>query len=170
MCIILSAPVNASQTGSIQAILNAATIQNKGAELTLNLHPIQSPNAGWDVGVQYGRNRGKVLSLNGAQFITYNLEGFQGAIGASAIGFAPGVIQGNDFARCGLGITDLSVPGLGVVSDLDALCCASTSSLSPDCSMSVRVDRSGTEPVASWTFSEPARTRGFAPKPTASTA
>ena len=122
--IILSAPVNASQTGSIQAILNAATIQNKGAELTLNLHPIQSPNAGWDVGVQYGRNRGKVLSLNGAQFITYNLEGFQGAIGASAVGFAPGVIQGNDFARCGLGITDLSVPGLGVVSDLDALCAA----------------------------------------------
>ncbi|MGH9420252.1 MAG: TonB-dependent receptor domain-containing protein, partial [Thermoanaerobaculia bacterium] len=50
--IILSAPVNASQTGSIQAILNAATIQNKGAELTLNLHPLQSPNASWDVGVQ----------------------------------------------------------------------------------------------------------------------
>jgi hypothetical protein len=120
--IILSAPVNAAQTGSIQAILNAATIQNKGAELTLNLHPLQSANVGWDVGVQYGRNRGKVLSLNGAQFITYNLEGFQGAIGASAVGFAPGVIQGNDFARCGLGITDLSVPGLGVVSDLDALC------------------------------------------------
>jgi len=124
--IILSAPVNASQTGSIQAILNAATIQNKGAELTLNLHPLQSPNAGWDIGVQYGRNRGKVLSLNGAQFITYNLEGFQGAIGASAIGFAPGVIQGNDFARCGLGITDLTVPGIGPVADLDALCASST--------------------------------------------
>jgi TonB-linked SusC/RagA family outer membrane protein len=124
--IILSAPINAASTGSTQQILNAASIQNKGLELTLNLHPIQLPDVAWDIGVQYGRNRGKVLSLNGAQFITYNREGFQGAIGASAVGFAPGVIQGTDFARCGLGITNLSVPGIGIVPDLDALCAQST--------------------------------------------
>src|SRR5256714_429864 len=120
--IILSAPINASSTGSNQKILNAANIQNKGAELTLNLHPIQLANAGWDLGVQYGRNRGKVLSLNGADFITYNLEGFQGAIGASAVGFAPGVIQGEDFVRCGRGLTNISVTTLGVVPSIDALC------------------------------------------------
>jgi hypothetical protein len=62
----LSAPVNASANGATQKVLNAAAIQNKGAELTLNLHPIQRVNNGWDLGFLYGRNRGKVLSLNGA--------------------------------------------------------------------------------------------------------
>jgi TonB-linked SusC/RagA family outer membrane protein len=120
--IILSSPINASATGSNQQVLNAATITNKGLELTLNLHPIQRPDAAWDVGVQYGRNKGNVQSLAGAQFITYNLEGFQGAIGASAIGFAPGVIQGSDFIRCGRGITNVAIPTMGVVADIDALC------------------------------------------------
>jgi TonB-linked SusC/RagA family outer membrane protein len=120
--IILSAPINASATGSNQQILNAATISNKGLELTLNLHPIQLPNAAWDIGVQYGRNKGNVLSLNGADFINYNLEGFTGAIGTSAVGFAPGVIQGADFIRCGRGITNVAIPGMGVVPDIDAVC------------------------------------------------
>jgi TonB-linked SusC/RagA family outer membrane protein len=120
--IILSAPINASATGSNQQVLNAATITNKGLELTLNLHPLQRPDAAWDIGVQFGKNKGNVQSLNGAQFITYNLEGFNGAIGASAIGFAPGVIQGTDFVRCGRGITNVAVTGMGVVADIDALC------------------------------------------------
>jgi len=120
--IILSAPINASQTGSNQQVLNAATITNKGLELTLNLHPLQRPDAAWDIGVQFGKNKGNVQSLNGAQFITYNLEGFNGAIGASAIGFAPGVIQGADFVRCGRGLTNVAVTGMGVVADIDALC------------------------------------------------
>ncbi len=120
--IILSAPINASANGSNQQVLNAATISNKGLELTLNLHPIQLPNAAWDVGVQYGRNKGNVLSLNGAQFINYVNEGFTGAIGTSAVGFAPGVIQGADFIRCGRGITNVAIPGMGVVPDIDAVC------------------------------------------------
>ena len=120
--IILSAPINASATGATQKVLNAATIENKGLELILNLHPIQLANAGWDIGVQYGRNKGKVLSLNGADFINYTTEGFTGAIGTSAVGFAPGVIQGADFVRCGRGVTNIAVTGMGVVPDIDALC------------------------------------------------
>jgi TonB-linked SusC/RagA family outer membrane protein len=120
--IILSAPINASANGSNQQVLNAATISNKGLELTLNLHPIQRPNAAWDIGVQYGKNKGNVLSLNGAQFINYVNEGFTGAIGTSAIGFAPGVIQGADFIRCGRGITNVAISGMGVVPDIDAVC------------------------------------------------
>ena len=118
--IILSAPINAAQNGSTLKIFNAAAIKNSGTELTLNLHPIQTATTGWDLGVQYGRNRGRVLSLAGADFITYNLEGFQGAIGASAVGFAPGVIQGSDFVRCGRSITNIAIPGMGVVPDVDA--------------------------------------------------
>ncbi|HMG70955.1 MAG TPA: SusC/RagA family TonB-linked outer membrane protein [Gemmatimonadaceae bacterium] len=120
--IILSAPINASATGSNQQVLNAAEISNKGLELTLNLHPLQRPDAAWDVGVQYGRNKGKVISLNGADFINYNFEGFTGAIGTSAVGFAPGVIQGADFIRCGRGITNVAIPGMGVVPDIDGIC------------------------------------------------
>ena len=122
--IILSAPINAAANGSTLQVLNAASIKNQGAELTLNLHPIQQANAGWDLGVQYGRNKGRVLSLNGADFINYNLEGFTGAIGTSAVGFAPGVIQGSDFVRCGRGITNVAIAGLGVVSDVDGSVCA----------------------------------------------
>src|SRR3954462_4643754 len=118
--IILSAPINGAANGATQQVLNAAEISNKGLELVLNLHPLQTPTTGWDIGVQYGRNKGKVLSLNGADFINYNLEGFNGAIGTSAVGFAPGVIQGSDFVRCGRGLTNIGVPGLGVVSDIDA--------------------------------------------------
>ena len=120
--IILSAPINASATGANQKVLNAASIQNKGVELILNLHPIQQADKAWDLGVQFGRNRGKVLSLNGAEFINYNQEGFTGAIGTSAVGFAPGVIQGSDFVRCGRGITNIAVTGMGVVPDIDAVC------------------------------------------------
>jgi TonB-linked SusC/RagA family outer membrane protein len=122
--IILSAPINAAANGSTLQVLNAASIKNEGVELTLNLHPIQQANAGWDIGVQYGRNKGRVLSLNGADFINYNLEGFTGAIGTSAVGFAPGVIQGADFVRCGRGITNVAISGLGVVSDVDGSVCA----------------------------------------------
>ena len=122
--IILSAPINASATGANQQVLNAANIKNSGVELSLNLHPIQTASAGWDIGVQFGRNRGRVLSLAGAEFINYNLEGFTGAIGTSAVGFAPGVIQGSDFVRCGRGITNIAIPGLGVVDDVDSEVCA----------------------------------------------
>jgi TonB-linked SusC/RagA family outer membrane protein len=120
--VILSTPVNAAQFGATSQILNGAALKNQGVELTLNLHPIQTRNATWDVGVMYGRNKGDVTSLNGAQFIDYNNEGFTGAIGSSTIGFAPGVIRGDDFARCGRGLT-LAVPGItGGPQNIDALC------------------------------------------------
>lgn len=123
--VILSSPINSAANGANAQVLNAASIENKGVELTLNLHPIQRADAGWDIGVQFGRNRGKVLSLAGAEFINYNLEGFGGAIGTSAVGYAPGVIQGSDFVRCGRGITNIAIPGLGVVEDVDADVCGS---------------------------------------------
>jgi TonB-linked SusC/RagA family outer membrane protein len=119
--VILSAPVNAAQYGASQKTLNAAALKNQGVEFTLNLHPVQSQLATWDIGIQYGRNHGSVTSLNGAQFITYNNEGFTGAIGSSTLGFAPGVIRGQDFARCGRGLT-LPVAGLGEAQNIDALC------------------------------------------------
>jgi TonB-linked SusC/RagA family outer membrane protein len=103
--VILSAlPVNASQTGAFQTVQNGAALTNEGIELQLNGRPFVSNNLEWDIGFQYGRNRGTVTDLLGAQFIPYNNEGFTGAIGSSTLGYAPGVIRGKDFARCGLGL------------------------------------------------------------------
>jgi len=103
--VIIAVPVNASANGAGTKVENAASLTNKGLEVTLNLHPIQRENASWDIGVQYGRNKGNVTSLAGATFIPYNNEGFTGAIGSSTVGYAPGVIRGSDFIRCGSGAT-----------------------------------------------------------------
>jgi TonB-linked SusC/RagA family outer membrane protein len=103
--VILAVPINASQFGATSRYDNAASVKNQGVEVTLNLHPVQTQNVAWDVGVQYGRNRGVVTSLAGAEFIPYNNQGFTGAIGSSTLGFAPGVIRGSDFIRCGRGLT-----------------------------------------------------------------
>jgi TonB-linked SusC/RagA family outer membrane protein len=102
--ILASLPVNSSATGARVAVQNGASLTNKGVELSLNVHALNNPQVGWDLGVQYARNRGNVTNLLGAEFIPYNNEGFTGAIGSSTLGFAPGVIRGKDFARCGLGL------------------------------------------------------------------
>jgi len=95
-------PVNASQTGAFQTVQNGARITNEGIEISLNARPYTTDKYAWDFGIQYGRNRGNVTDLLGAEFIPYNTEGFTGAIGSSTLGYAPGVIRGKDFARCGI--------------------------------------------------------------------
>ncbi|HEX6632209.1 MAG TPA: SusC/RagA family TonB-linked outer membrane protein, partial [Gemmatimonadaceae bacterium] len=100
--VILPVPVNAAATGSGQRYANAGEVTNKGVEATLNIRPITTADVAWEIGGQFGRNRGDVVSLAGAQFIPYNNEGFTGAIGSSTVGYAPGVIRGFDFARCGI--------------------------------------------------------------------
>lgn len=114
--VILAVPVSGAQYGATSRYANAAAVKNQGVEMTLNLHPIQSENVAWDIGVQYGRNRGNVTSLAGAQFIAYNNQGFTGAIGSSTIGYAPGVIRGSDFVRCGRALS------LDDGSSVDAAC------------------------------------------------
>jgi hypothetical protein len=114
--------VQSSATGALNQLKNAATIRNRGVEASLNLRPINAQNYGWTVGLQYGRNRGKVLSLaEGVQFVPYNNEGFNGSIGSATVGYQPGVIRGLDFARCGFG-QKIDVDLNGTLDDIDALC------------------------------------------------
>ncbi|HEX3159261.1 MAG TPA: TonB-dependent receptor, partial [Gemmatimonadaceae bacterium] len=110
--IILPVPVNQSQFGATRRLTNGGEITNKGVEVTLNARVLTMPNFGWDVGLNFGRNRGKVNSLaGGIEFIPYNNEGFTGSIGSSTVGFAPGVIRGNDFVRCGVTDASFAVEG-----------------------------------------------------------
>jgi len=120
--ILNTLPVNTSQTGAFFTVANGASLTNKGYELALNARPLTMANLAWDLGVQFAHNRGNVTSLLGADFITYNNEGFTGAIGSSTLGYAPGVIRGNDFARCGNGAIVQDVNGADV--DVDAYCSA----------------------------------------------
>lgn len=117
--VILQVPVNASQTGAQTALANGATISNKGVELTLNTRPYTGSDFAFEIGGNFGRNRNRVESLLGAEFVPYNNEGFTGSIGSSSVGEPVGVIRGSDFARCGRGLT---IVINGVPTDIDAGC------------------------------------------------
>jgi TonB-linked SusC/RagA family outer membrane protein len=119
--VILLVPVNASQTGSTNALSNGATISNHGLEITLNTRPYTSENFAWEIGGNFGRNRNNVDDLQGAEFVPYNNEGFTGSIGSSSVGYPVGVIRGSDFARCGRG---LKIVISGVLTDIDQSCAA----------------------------------------------
>ena len=111
--VILPVPVSGSSTGFGQQFANAGEVTNRGYEVSLNVRPITREDVAWDLGVTWGRNRGKVESLAGAEFIPYNTEGFTGAIGSSTVGYAPGVLRGLDFARCGITSDEFVVTAAG---------------------------------------------------------
>ncbi|MEP6493156.1 MAG: SusC/RagA family TonB-linked outer membrane protein [bacterium] len=120
--VILPAPVNSASTGAISALVNGATISNKGAEVSLNVRPYTSKNVDVTLGANYARNIGRVESLiQGVQFIAYPTEGFTGSAGSSTVGYAPGVIRGQDFVRCGLG-QKVTLPGVGTLANVDSAC------------------------------------------------
>ena len=124
--VIVAVPVSGAATGYQTAYKNGAQITNRGVELSLDGHPYTSKNVKWDVGVQFGKNKGNVDNLLGAQFIEYINEGFGDAFGSSTVGYAPGVLRGQDFARCGRGLM-LPVAGLGAnpgvtLLPIDSLC------------------------------------------------
>ena len=122
---ILPVPVNAAATGAGTALVNGATITNKGVELSLNVRPYSSSNVDVTLGANYGRNIGRVESLfQGVQFIAYPTEGFGGSGGSSTVGYAPGVIRGQDFVRCGFG-QKVTLPGVGTLANVDSACGAS---------------------------------------------
>jgi len=101
--VILLTPAPAS-TGYTQQASNAATITNRGVEVTLNLRPFTNQTAAWDIGLQYGRNNNLVKDLKGAGEVDIGAGTFSGAVGAAVEGYPLGVLRGQDFARCGLAL------------------------------------------------------------------
>ena len=100
--------------------MNGATVTNKGVELSGNVRPYHVAELDVTIGGNYAKNQGKVVSLlEGVQFVPYNNEGFTGAIGSSTVGYAPGVLRGQDSLRCGYGQTS-RCPAAGRQSNVDA--------------------------------------------------
>ncbi len=108
--VILNVPVPVS-TGYFLEPANAAELQNRGWEVSLNLRPVTKQNFAWDVGLQWGRNRGLTTGLPaGVKFAAFPFSGGgNGAglkVGGSAqVGQPIGVFLGSDFVRCGRGLT-----------------------------------------------------------------
>src|SRR6266568_915088 len=102
--VIFQVPVPPSTGFSSQA-QNGGTITNIGEELSLNVRPLQVRDGSWEIGVQWARNRNRVVALKGAEFV-FLPGGFTGSTAAAVAGSQVGVIYGTDFIRCGLGIVD----------------------------------------------------------------
>jgi len=92
--VILATPL-APSTGFSQQYTNAAQFRNRGLEATLNLRPIQKPDYGWEVGLQWARNRGVVLTLNGPQYIFFGS-------GVAQVGQELGVVRAQGYIHCGV--------------------------------------------------------------------
>jgi TonB-linked SusC/RagA family outer membrane protein len=90
-------------SGFISIVKNAATITNKGWEVTTDLHPIRGQDFNWNVGLVWGRNRNLVTNLSGSTDI---LVGSQAILTTVArVGYPTGSFAGFDFVRCGRGLT-----------------------------------------------------------------
>jgi len=96
--VILLAPVSISTGYQFQGE-NAATIRNRGWEVSLNMRPLQRPDYGWDIGLQWARNRSLVQKLTGTvQYVVIGDFNRQVAM----IGQPIGVYLGSGFLRCGV--------------------------------------------------------------------
>jgi len=119
--VIIQVPTSAAATGYGSKLENGAKLSNRGIELAFNVRPIETQNVSLQLGTQFAHNKGNVDNLLGAEFIGLG-GGFTGANGSATVGYAPGVIRGSDFIRCGRGLK-LDYNGSGV-QDIDALCAA----------------------------------------------
>jgi TonB-linked SusC/RagA family outer membrane protein len=95
--VILPQPL-APSTGFLRQGANAASIQNRGWEVSINVRPVQMADYGWEVGLQWARNRNKVLDLGGVKFIPIGDFNNQVAMLNQPIG----VYLGSGFLRCGV--------------------------------------------------------------------
>src|SRR5207237_10146430 len=102
--VIFQVPVPPSTGFSSQA-QNGGTITNIGEELSLNVRPLQVRDGSWEIGVQWARNRNRVVALKGAEFV-FLPGGFTGSTAAAVASSQVGVIYGTDSIRCGLGVVD----------------------------------------------------------------
>ncbi|HTE11251.1 MAG TPA: SusC/RagA family TonB-linked outer membrane protein [Chitinophagaceae bacterium] len=94
---ILIVPI-AYSTGFGAQLLNAATITNKGLEITAGATPFKSNNFKWDVSINWSKNKNKVVSLaTGVPKVL--IAGFQNGEVDAIAGKAFGQIYGSVYQR-----------------------------------------------------------------------
>jgi TonB-linked SusC/RagA family outer membrane protein len=119
--VIFDVPLPSSSGYSVQA-RNAASIQNRGTEISLNLRPYTSPTTQVSIGLQYAKNKNKVLELIGANAVDLPTGGyFTGTLVSAVAGYGVGSFRSADWARCRY--ADGSNNKVGTV-DINAACTA----------------------------------------------
>lgn len=107
--VIFSIPL-APSTGFGAQVLNAARIRNRGWEVETNFTPIRTRAFEVELGVNYARNRNKLLSLGDSNTTVvgyFQGSSFGGRTTNAVVGEQLGVFRGTDFARCGRGLTTI---------------------------------------------------------------
>jgi TonB-linked SusC/RagA family outer membrane protein len=95
--LILSVPI-AKSSGYYAANLNAATMSNKGIELTLRGTPVQTKSLNWNIDINFTKNVNEVLALAEGVDNVF-LAGFVGSQTRAVVGQSYGSIFGNDWKR-----------------------------------------------------------------------
>jgi TonB-linked SusC/RagA family outer membrane protein len=91
----------APSSGFFTQAQNAAKFRNRGVEVSVNLRPLTRPNYAWDIGLQWARNRGEVLELRGADFVTLDPTSITPAAVAKK-GEPIGAFYDYGWVRCGI--------------------------------------------------------------------
>jgi TonB-linked SusC/RagA family outer membrane protein len=86
-----------TSTGFSTSLINAGELENKGVELVISGTPIKTNNFQWQVTVNWGQNKNKVISLDAGRS-NLQLASFQSGITLNAtVGEAYGTIKGTDY-------------------------------------------------------------------------
>ena len=127
-------------TGYTSVNLNAGRLTNKGWELTTSIRPITRPDFSFELGANWARNRNLVTSLGA---IDAQLQGlvpmptpencgpeakvprcttgigssFSGQATFAQVGYPFGIWRGQDFARCGRGLTTIGTNNIAAACD-----------------------------------------------------
>ena len=101
--VILNLPASAT-TGYTSLATNGAGIDNKGIEIQLNGRLIDRPNFRAELGLNWFRNKSKLTTLGGAEFLNVP-GGFSPS--SFVVGQQVGVFWSSDYGRCRLGLTDV---------------------------------------------------------------
>lgn len=93
---IVAADISTS-SGYSSMLLNAGKVRNEGVELAVNLNPVRTDDWNWNLGVNWTKNKNRVLELpEGVN--TIQLGRFQGGVSIHASKeHAYGAIHGTDF-------------------------------------------------------------------------
>jgi TonB-linked SusC/RagA family outer membrane protein len=116
--VILLTPL-APSSGYQREARNSARFRNRGFEVSLNLRPIQREALGWDIGLQWARNRSMVLDLGGPDFVVLDPNGLTPA-GVVKKGQEIGVLYDLGLARCGISPAGMNAVVRGYDLDISA--------------------------------------------------
>ena len=129
---VIFAVTTPPSTGYTSALRNGGTVRNRGWEVSLNGRVLDRPNYRWELGVNWTRNRNRLLELRGAEFVEV-AGGF--GVSRAVAGQPLGAFYADDFVRCRRGDTYT-----GMSADLDPAAVSALCATAPEGALYVNAD------------------------------